>query len=155
MNLPVPRYGDEHGGHFLSQPETEYRRDPVGIRTGWTIVHFDLTGPLGIELDPAKKRLQQVQESFLEKVDLGFPDRLKQKSARRQRKDMWPLYLRVLDARNAGASYDVIGRKLKGIDDGDISQMSRHDADPVGRHIDELARIHVPASAETRRRILQ
>ena len=44
---------------------------------------------------------------------------------------MWPLYLRVLDGRDAGASYEVIGRKLKGIDDGDISKMSRQDADKV------------------------
>lgn len=131
MNLPVPRYGDEHGGHFLSQPENEYRSDPVRIRPGWTIVHFDLTEPLDIQLDRAKKRLQQVQESFLEEVGLGFTDCLKQKSARRQRKGMWPLYLRVLDARDTGASYEVIGRKLKGIDNGDISKMSRQGADQL------------------------
>jgi hypothetical protein len=115
MNLPVPRYRDEQGGHFMSQPEREYRHDPIGIRPGWTVVHFDLAEPLDIQLERAKKRLQQVQKTFLEEVGLGLPDRLKQKSTRRQRKDMWPLYLRVLDGRASGARYEVIGRKLKGI----------------------------------------
>lgn len=131
MDLPVPHYSDELGGHFLSQPEREYRNDPIGVRPGWTVVHFDLAEPLDIQLERAKKRLEQVQKTFLEEVGLGLPDRLKQKSARRQRKDMWPLYLRVLDGRDAGASYKVIGRTLKGIDDGDISKMSRQDADKV------------------------
>jgi hypothetical protein len=127
MSDPFPRYGDEQGGCFLSQPQTESRSDPVGIPPGWTIVHFDLTEPLDIQLDRARKRLQKVQEDFLKEV--GFTDRFKQKSARRQRKDMWPLYLRVLDARDAGASYEVIGRRLKGIDDGDVSKMNRQDVD--------------------------
>ena len=140
MSLPVPRYGDEQGGYSLSQPKTEYRNNPVGIRPGWTIVYFDLTEPLYIQLDRAKKRLQKVQEDFLKEI--GFTDRLKQKSARRQRKDMWPLYLRVLDARDGGASYEVIGRKLKDIDDRDISKMSRQDADKV---LSQLERARIDA----------
>jgi hypothetical protein len=142
MHLPVSHYGDEHGGYFLSQPKTEYRREPVGIRPGWTIVHFDLAEPLDMQLDRAKTRLQQVQESFLKKVGLGFPDRLKQKSARRQRKDMWPSYLRVLDARDTGASYEAIGRKLKGIDEGDIWKMNRQDADKL---LSQLERARIDA----------
>ena len=99
----------------------------MGILPGWTIVHFDLAEPIEIQLDRAKKRLREVQEDFLKKTD--FFDRLKQKSARRRRKNMWPLYLRVLDARDAGAGYEVIGRKLKDIDDRDMSKMSRQNAD--------------------------
>lgn len=93
----------------------------MGIRPGWTIVHFDLAEPIGIQLERAKKRLPEVQEDFLKEVDLI--DRLKQKSTRRRRKNMWPLYLRVLDARNAGVRYKVIGRTLKDIDDRDMSQL--------------------------------
>jgi hypothetical protein len=127
MHITCPRYEDEYGGYFLSQPKKEYRSDPVGIWPGWTIVHFDLTEPLDAQLDRAKKGLQRAQEAFLKEI--GFTDRLKQKAARRQRKDMWPLYLRVLDARDAGASYEMIGRKLKGLDDGDIAQISHIDGD--------------------------
>jgi hypothetical protein len=114
FGLPGSEYSDEQGGCFLSQPKAEYRRDPVGIRPGWAIVHFDLSEPIDTQLERAKKRLQEVQEDFLEEVSLV--DRLKQKSARRQRKKKWPSYLRVLDARDAGATYEVIGRKLKDID---------------------------------------
>jgi hypothetical protein len=130
----IPRYRDERGGYFLSQPKTEYMSALVGVRPGWTTVHFDLTEPLGNQLDRAKKRLQKVQEDFLKEA--GFTDRLKRKSARRRRKDMWPLYLRVLDARDAGVGYEVIGRKLKGIDDNDISKMAQQDADKALSQMD-------------------
>ena len=129
MNLSAPCYRDERGGFFVSNPKMESRYDPVTIQPGWTIVHFDLTEPLDIQLDRAKKRLQRVQEDFLKEV--GLTDQIKQKSTQRRRKDMWPLYLRVLDARDAGASYEMIGRKLKDLDDRDLSKMSLKDADNV------------------------
>src|SRR5438874_8255954 len=74
------------------------------------------------------------QEAFLK--DVGCTDRFKQKTVRRQRKVMWPLYLRVLDARNEGVSYDTIGRKLKGIDNGDMAQMNQQDADKLLSQMD-------------------
>ena len=72
FSLPGPHYSDEQGGCSLSQPKTEYRSEPVGIRPGWTIVHFDLAEPIGIQLERAKKRLPEVQEDFLKEVDLSI-----------------------------------------------------------------------------------
>jgi hypothetical protein len=55
---------------------------------------------------------------------------------------MWPSYLRVLDARDTGASYEAIGRKLKGIDEGDIWKMNRQDADKL---LSQLERARIDA----------
>ena len=42
------------------------------IRPGWTIVHFDLAEPIEIQLERAKKRLQEVQEDFLKRLILSI-----------------------------------------------------------------------------------
>jgi len=134
--MRTPRgYGDESGGSWLSRPQMEYQWEYRSIiPPGWTIVQYDLTEPLDIQLRRAQRRLKEVQADFLKEV--GLTDQLKAKASRRKRKDMWPTYLRVLDARDAGVSYDAIGRKLKGIDDNDIARLSQNAADKLIAQID-------------------
>ena len=131
-------------------PHKEYAYDTVAIRPGWSIAKFDLTEPLDAQLARAASSLKQIQEVFLHEI--GAAERLKEKTKRRLRKDRWPLYLRVLDARNEGASYKAIGTELKGIDCRDLSKMSQQHADRLLSRT-ETARIDARRWHETARKI--
>jgi Proteobacterial transcriptional regulator-like domain len=62
---------------------------------------FDLKRPLEPQLKKAKRHLQGVQEEFYGNRNTSRPSR-----------ERWPLYLRVLDARDAGASWSRITNEL-------------------------------------------
>src|SRR5690606_22818108 len=59
---------------------------------GRVIITFDLNRPLGKQLADAKSLLEFVQQ-----------DRFGKRIQRRRRKELWPLHLRALDAKNADA----------------------------------------------------
>jgi hypothetical protein len=76
------------------------------IELGWPstadaviLVPFDLDRPLGLQLERARERLTESQDTRSLKTS-------------REHRKKWPLYLRVLDAREAEATFDEIGRTL-------------------------------------------
>lgn len=68
---------------------------------GMHFYEFDLTEPLDPQIKQAKSFLARMQNDYF-----GKPR--KQKEFRKN----WPLYLRILDARNAGETYRTIGETL-------------------------------------------
>jgi hypothetical protein len=62
---------------------------------------FDLNEPIGAQIELARKNLQLMQSDMA--VDLA---------QQRKHLDKWPLYLRVIDARDTGATWDAIERTL-------------------------------------------
>lgn len=72
---------------------------------------FDLSRPLGPQLDRAASSLKRLQQARGEKY--GFLPELAAQEKRRARNNMWALYLRVLDARAAGVTFEEIGRTLR------------------------------------------
>jgi hypothetical protein len=130
----ILRFNDEEPGGRATRPMKEYRQEKIRIRAGWTTVHFDLTQPLSEQLERARKLLEQIQRSFAEECD--FASMLKQKASSRKRKKEWPRYLRVLDARNEGVSYNIIGQTIKGLrPDAATKKMTVQEAD---RYHDQL-----------------
>jgi hypothetical protein len=88
--------------HFASRQRFEEMQD-----TGRAVVVFDLNRPLVEQLRKAKTRLKRTQVELLGSA----PDW-------RRHEDRWPLYLRVIDARDAGETLESIGRNVLGrIDD--------------------------------------
>jgi hypothetical protein len=129
----IIHFSDEDGGYFALKPSDKHRVERVSIRAGWTMIQFDLTEPIDKQLHRASNRLRQIQSDFADEI--GFAAKLKQKAARRQRKDMWPLYLRVLDARNQDVAYETIGRTLRKLES-NVDKMSRADADATLNNIE-------------------
>lgn len=103
-----PRVGRWLGG-FVEE-ELEYGN---GIQFGcrchedneyserYITITFDLSRDLNEQINSIKDELYRSQGYFYEIEDIT-PDVLKK---RRDRDDKWPLYLRILDARSAGATY--------------------------------------------------
>lgn len=77
------------------------RRSALEQQEGIIYCSFDLSRPLGPQLDRAKIRLEVAQEAAQE---AGRPD----VTNRRQLQNRWPTLLRVLDARDAGATFQQI-----------------------------------------------
>lgn len=102
--LPNPRIGDQP--HFAiawnDNPNSLYRGIPLRAdRKDYFQVAFDLSRPLGPQLDMAKRWAQEIQA---ERKGKNFQVR--------QHQDKWPLYLRVLDSRAAGASWSQVTEML-------------------------------------------
>lgn len=76
-----------------------------------TNVDFDLTLPLAPQIARAEKLLRQLQDHHGQTA--GFLDAVKTEERGRPRNSKWPLYLRVIDARNAGVTFDEIGRTIR------------------------------------------
>ena len=68
-------------------------------------VPFDLDRPLPEQIKSAKAALKSLQSQLHGKH-----------LQRRLHRDKWPLYLRVIDAREAGETLETIGRELLGLD---------------------------------------
>jgi hypothetical protein len=81
------------------------------VRPGHAKVTFDLTAPLGPQLERAAKHLKRAQEHYGKTHN--FLSLVKSQESLREWPKKWPLYLRVLDARNDGATYDEIGRTVR------------------------------------------
>nr|WP_287411694.1 DUF6499 domain-containing protein [Pseudodesulfovibrio sp.] len=79
---------------------------------------FNIQKPLGPQLEEAKTRLNTIQRSFDDVFQSGFnsqdstisPVEIKKKAP--THKDLWPTYLRVLDARQAGCDAKTIAKKV-------------------------------------------
>lgn len=84
------------------------------VRPGHASVTFDLTAPLGPQLKRAEKHLRHAQEHYGERH--GFLPAVREQEKPRVRDEKWPLYLRTMDARNDGVTFDEIGRTLRGHD---------------------------------------
>jgi hypothetical protein len=67
---------------------------------------FTITEPLEPQIRKARELLMRLQEERLGK----------KKNTPRPSRELWPLYLRVLDARECGASWKSIGKTLWGSD---------------------------------------
>jgi hypothetical protein len=65
---------------------------------GYCEVAFDLRRPLRPQLDEAERRLMERRDRYYGKPGPRSPN-----------KDLWPAHLRILDARDAGASWASIG----------------------------------------------
>jgi hypothetical protein len=88
--------------HFASRERFREMED-----TRRTVVVFDLNKPLGEQLRKAELKLKRLQANKLGSV-----------SDRRRHEQKWPVYLRVIDARDAGERLETIGlRVLDRIDD--------------------------------------
>jgi hypothetical protein len=84
--------------HFASRERFQEMKD-----TGHALVAFDLNRPLGEQLRSAKARLKRAQVELLGSA-----------SDWRRHEDKWPLYLRVIDARDAGETWESIGVHVLG-----------------------------------------
>lgn len=73
---------------------------PVFVEGQEVALIFDLSAPLELQLSRAKSILDQMQLQLH-----------KRKLQKRRIEDRWPTYLRVLDAREAGASWAVISEQ--------------------------------------------
>ena len=74
-------------------------------------VPFDLDRPLSAQVESAAKALRSLQEQLHGK-----------QLQRRLHREKWPLYLRVIDARDAGETWETIGRELLKRDPDSISE---------------------------------
>jgi hypothetical protein len=129
----IIQYADERGGYFCSTPKPTDRQEPVSILAGWTAIHFDLTVPLNPQVARARTRLEQLQIAFAEEND--FVDKLRINTSRRARRTLWPFYLRVLDARNEGMTFEQIGLTLGRYEDRDQAKKDAHKWHEAGSRI--------------------
>ena len=74
-------------------------------------VPFDLDRPLSAQVESAATALRSLQEQLHGK-----------QLQRRLHREKWPLYLRVIDARDAGETWETIGRELLKRDPDSISE---------------------------------
>ena len=75
---------------------------PLEMEVDDVAVIFDLNRPVGPQLQTAKMNLEALQLSRFDKVE----------KPKRHHLHKWPIYLRVLDARDAGASWSQIAEIL-------------------------------------------
>ena len=79
---------------------------------------FNIAEPLEPQLTKARNYLRRIQEERFGKIN-----------TRRPSCELWPLYLRVLDARDSGASWQRIGRILWPSDAGETKNKARRTYD--------------------------
>lgn len=135
FDLRRTAFNDERAGSGAVGPKPEPRlvRESI-IEPGWTDVKFNLNEPLDQQFGRAATLLKELQERYLQEI--GTAEQVRVKAARRKRKNIWPQYLRVLDARDSGTSYEEIGKSLRGIDDCGIAQMAQPAADRLLAMVD-------------------
>lgn len=96
--LPNPRISEQPCYAIAWADRTDAWRRPVGReQDGFLQFEFDLDRPIGPQLKYAEQTLKEFQRLRVGKL-VQF----------RQHREKWPLYLRVLDARAAGASWDQV-----------------------------------------------
>ena len=85
--------------------------------------------PGGPQFERARARFERLQADYAKQRN--YSDRLEAKLRGRRRKEMWPRYLRVLDARDEGVSYPEIGIELNRLAEtsSDIEGMGQKQAD--------------------------
>jgi hypothetical protein len=85
--------------------------------------------PGGPQFDRARARFERLQRDYAQ--NFNFSDQLEAKLRARQRRDVWPRYLRVLDAKDEGVNYHEIGIELNGLvkSDLEVDAMSQKEAD--------------------------
>lgn len=105
--IPNPRIGNQPWGAiaFNDWPETLSRHPQAYPPDSFHRVDFDLDKPLGPQISFAKTILKELQKS-----QKGKP------LQKRSSLSKWPTYLRVLDARDAGASLSEIATFLTSTD---------------------------------------
>lgn len=105
-SLPNPRIGDQPLG-FLPRIKdnllTQIAKRDLDFDSGYHRVDFDLSRPIEPQLKAAKKVLKSFQKYHAGKV-IG----------KRRQPEKWPTYLRLLDARDAGASWSEIADGVYG-----------------------------------------
>ena len=109
----------EKGGHFISDITDEPRMAKVFLDSMCLAVSFDLSMPLAEQLERVRKNLEVAQQRRK-----GPTPSFRRHTAK------WATYLRVIDARDAGQTWDVIARE--------ILRYNRDDA-PAGRQVWEQA----------------
>lgn len=90
--------------HRLIESDMQRERREIRKKAGIYSHDFDLTEPLAPQFKQATFQLGAIQE------ELYGGARKQRKQRKHQAK--WPLYLRVLDARDAGETYQKIGEEL-------------------------------------------
>lgn len=116
-NLPTGTllYSDHLAGAGLAIGEADgMLTRNIYVKPHHARVTFDLTAPLGPQLERAEKHLRHAQERYGERH--GFLPAVREQEKHRVRDEKWPLYLRTMDARNDGVTFDEIGRTLRGHD---------------------------------------
>jgi len=103
-------YRDEEGGTLAANPEPIDRDIHTILFANRVLIEFDLMEPGRPQFERARARFERLQADYVKKQN--YSDRLEAKLRGRRRKDMWPRYLRVLDARDEGVSYEEIGIEL-------------------------------------------
>ncbi|MCH9000289.1 MAG: hypothetical protein IID48_18780 [Proteobacteria bacterium] len=95
--LPKERRGPpKRARPRLPREDTAARQKQYYESGDW---YFDLTQPLPPQFANAKAYLARIQKELYGKQNTPKP-----------RRALWPLYLRALDAKDAGASYDLMAR---------------------------------------------
>jgi hypothetical protein len=92
-----------------------------------------LNSPVKSQVARARTRLEQLQIAFAEEND--FVDKLRINTSRRARRTLWPFYLRVLDARNEGMTFEQIGLTLGRYEDRDQAKKDAHKWHEAGSRI--------------------
>jgi hypothetical protein len=113
---------------MLSDPEHYLENDPEAMPEllrrmddqGLLLCAFDVHNPVDEQLEGVRERLLWVQK--------GFKDKPIKKGRAHAAK--WPLYLRILDARDADVNFMGIGLELMGLDP-DVLPKDEDEADKV------------------------
>lgn len=116
-------YGGEHGKRYLSDVLDFHSEESPEIIS----ISFDLSRPLEDQLAEAKKLLE---ECYVTHWYDDENDRIKDVKKTKHHRDNWLLYLRLLDARAAGASLSKMAVILP-------TTMSRRDARSAGNVLNQ------------------
>jgi hypothetical protein len=130
-------YRDEEGGILAANPEPIGRDIHTILFANRVLIEFDLVEPGLPQFERARAGFERLQADYVKKQN--YSNRLAMKSQSRRRKDMWPRYLRVLDARDECVSYEEIGIELKRLAERslEIEGMGQKQADA---HLSQLER---------------
>jgi hypothetical protein len=128
---------DEEGGTLAANPKPIDRDIHTILFANRVLIEFDLMEPGRPQFERAHARFERLQADYVEKQN--YSDRLEAKLRGRRRKDMWPRYLRVLDARHEGVSYQEIGIEVNRLTERslEIEGMDQKQADA---HLSQLER---------------
>jgi hypothetical protein len=112
------------GGELLSGTELDCT---VIIPQGKVVVYFDLTCPLPKQIKLATKNLKEWQQHKHGNVKQRRAVSKRKSTVRAGEGALWPLYLRLIDARNEDVSFEEIGRCLLQFDpyEGNVSDQAK------------------------------
>lgn len=102
-------------GELEIQIEWRQEMEKACRAAGLTAYHFNIRKPLGPQITKAHEQLLCLQEELHRKENTPRPSR-----------ELWPTYLRVLDARDSGTSWPTIGKLLWPDDGGDVKHKARN-----------------------------